>query len=56
MAGAKINKKKIVRKLSRKARIPAGRIETSGKEKQKRKRWKAWQKELQKLRDEDPAD
>jgi hypothetical protein len=55
MVKQKINKKKIVKKLSRETRIPPARVEVSGKEKQKRQRWSAWKREMQKLRDEESS-
>jgi hypothetical protein len=52
MVKQKINKKKIVKKLSRETRIPPARIEVSKKEKQKRQRWSAAGKHLENLKDE----
>jgi len=53
--GQKINKKKIVKKLSRETKIPPPRIEVSKKEKQKRRRWSAWKKQLEKLANEESS-
>jgi len=52
MVKQKINKKKIVKKLSRETKIPPARIEVSKKEKQKRQRWSAWKQQLEKLAEE----
>jgi len=54
MPRPKINKKKIVKKLSRAIKIPPAKIISSGKEKKKYRR-AGWKKELWELAREEPG-
>jgi hypothetical protein len=55
VARLKIDKKKIVKKLSRQARVPPAKVQVSKKEKHKRSKWSAWRKELEKITKEEAS-